>query len=277
MTLSQKTLGVITNFPQQVFQRDVIEGARQTANAHGYALQVFTVNTLPQDFDALSQAVPSLAGALVIANILNNTQLATLHQSGLPLSLVSHHVPALPIPCVMPNNRQGITMLMQHLLVDCARTCPVFIRGDMRQNDAIERAEVVEQEMMRHYLQLLPENIIDGEFSPAVAAERFDAYLQTHPHFDSVIAADYLMAIAALEILGAHGYRVPQEVAVVGFGDGAEAEAVGLTTVAADVVSLGQRGARQLLGQISGLHIEGITMMSTQLIVRRTTCGEGST
>jgi len=80
------------------------------------------------------------------------------------------------------------------------------------------------------------------------------------------------MAIAALETLSAHGYRVPEEIAVVGFGDGAEAQAVGLTTVAADIVSLGQQGARQLLGQIDGLHIEGITMMSTHLVVRSTTC-----
>jgi DNA-binding LacI/PurR family transcriptional regulator len=268
----QKTLGIITNLPHEVFQRDVIEGARQTAQAHGCAVKIFTVNNLPQDFDALLQAVPSLAGALVIANILNDSQLETLHQSGLPLSLVSHFVPALPIPCIVPNNRQGVTMLMQHLLIDCERTRPAFIRGDMRQNDAIQRAAIVEQEMMRCHLRLLPENIIDGEFLPAVAAERFDAYLKTEPHFDSVIASDYLMAIAALEALSAHGYRVPEEIAVVGFGDGAEAQAVGLTTVAADIVSLGQQAARQLLGQIDGLHIEGITMMSTHLVVRSTTC-----
>lgn len=272
MSRTNKTIGIVTNLPQEVFQRDVIAGARQIAEACDYAVQVFTVNDLPQDFDALVQAVPTLAGALVIANILTDTQLTALHQSDLPMSLVSHHVPALPIPSIVPNNRQGVTVLMQHLLIDCERTRPAFIRGDMRQNDAIQRAAVVEQEMMRCHLRLLPENIIDGEFLPAVAAKRFDAYLQTEPHFDSVIASDYLMAIAALDALSAHGYRVPEEIAVVGFGDGAEAEAVGLTTVAADIVGLGRQGARQLLGQIDGLHIQGLTMMSTHLVLRNTTC-----
>lgn len=272
MSQSQKTLGVITNLPDEVFQRDVIEGARQTAEQRGYAVRVLTLTEMPRDFDALLQAVPALNGALVVANILSDAQLATLHQSGLALSLVSHHVPSLPVPGVVSNNRQGITMLMQHLLVDCERTRPAFIRGDMHQNDAVQRAAAIEQEMMRYHLRLLPENIIDGEFIPEIASERFYQYLKAEPNFDSVVAADYLMANAALEALSARGYRVPQEIAVVGFGDGAEAEAVGLTTVAADIVGLGRQGTRQLLGQIDGLQIQGLTMMSTHLVVRRTSC-----
>jgi len=57
---------------------------------------------------------------------------------------------------------------------------------------------------------------------------------------------------------------------VVGFGDGAEAQAAGLTTVAADVIELGRRAARQIIGQLNGLKIAGQTIFSTQLIVRKT-------
>jgi DNA-binding LacI/PurR family transcriptional regulator len=62
-------------------------------------------------------------------------------------------------------------------------------------------------------------------------------------------------------------------VAVVGFGDGPEAAQAGLTTVAADITELGRRAARQLIGQIEGLRIRGLTLLSTELIERESTRG----
>jgi DNA-binding LacI/PurR family transcriptional regulator len=97
------------------------------------------------------------------------------------------------------------------------------------------------------------------------------AFLATHAEFDAVVASDYLMAEAAMNVIKASGRRVPEDVAVVGFGDGPEATRAGITTVAADVTELGRRAARQLIGQINGLRIRGLTVLSTELIVRETT------
>lgn len=80
-----------------------------------------------------------------------------------------------------------------------------------------------------------------------------------------------------MPIIQAAGLRVPEDVAVVGFGDGPEAARAGLTTVAADVVELGRRGARQLIGQIEGLRIRGLTLLSTELVERATTLPQRKT
>jgi DNA-binding LacI/PurR family transcriptional regulator len=79
------------------------------------------------------------------------------------------------------------------------------------------------------------------------------------------------MALAAMDVLKSEGYRIPEDIAVVGFGDGVEAANAGLTTVAADIVELGRRGARQLLHQLEGHRIRGQTLLSTTLITRDTT------
>jgi DNA-binding LacI/PurR family transcriptional regulator len=57
---------------------------------------------------------------------------------------------------------------------------------------------------------------------------------------------------------------------VVGFGDAPEAEAAGLTVVAADVIEQGRRTARQLISQIEGQRISGVTVLQVRLIVRDT-------
>src|SRR5690606_24182799 len=96
------------------------------------------------------------------------------------------------------------------------------------------------------------ENLLTGDFTPERAGQALQAFMGAGGQFDSVVAADYLMAIAAQRTLRAAGVKVPEEVAVVGYGDGPEAEAAGVTTVAADVVELGMRAARQLVAQLEG-------------------------
>ena len=52
----------------------------------------------------------------------------------------------------------------------------------------------------------------------------------------------------------------------------AEAQSAGLTTAAASVIEMGACAARQLISQINGLRISGITTLSVRLVVRAT-CG----
>jgi LacI family transcriptional regulator len=269
--MSHRTLGIVTNFPEEVFQSAVISGALAVAAERGYAAEVLAFPAPDGDFARLQAALPALSGLLVIANILSDAQLAELHARGLPITLASHYAPHLPVPAITSNNRQGIAMLMRHLVVDCARRRPILILGDMNQNDAKLRHQAYEQELMRYGLEIRPAYHLRGDFIPDVAAKSLAVFLESEPDFDSVFAMDYRMAIAALHVLRARGYRVPHDVAVVGYGDGSESEAAGLTTVRADITELGRRGARQLLGQVEGLKIHGLTLLSTELVVRSTT------
>jgi DNA-binding LacI/PurR family transcriptional regulator len=261
----RRTFGIITNDPNMIFQRNVIAGASAVARERDFEIEIFTsspTNTVLK---------PNLAGLLVIANVLPDGILRTLYEAHTPISLVSHTVPDLPIPSVLSNNRQGVEILMRHLVVECGRRAPLFICGNMQQNDGIQRRAAFEQETMRYNLNIPPEHYLDGNFEPEVAAHSVEVFLRTRGTFDSVVASDYLMAIAAMKVLQSRGYRVPDEICVMGFGDGIEAESEGLTTIAADIIELGRRGARQLIGQIEGLNIRGATLLSTELVVRRTT------
>ena len=100
--------------------------------------------------------------------------------------------------------------------------------------------------------------------------ENFEKFLQKNIEFDAVLASDYLMAVKNVDMLNAHGIWVQEDVCVGGFGDGPEAIAKKLTTVGTDVVEVGRRSARQIIGQIEGLHIRGLTVLSTPFMERST-------
>jgi DNA-binding LacI/PurR family transcriptional regulator len=272
----KRTITIFTNYPAAVFQRDVIAGAREVFDRRGYPVEIVTVAQPPAHMEELPLPERRIAGGLVITGVLPDAVLNEFYERSIPLSLVSHQITGGHIPGVMPNNRQGIAMLMEHLVVRHGRRKPVFIQGYATQTDGIQRFNAFQQELMRYNLNVPPEFYLPGEFTPEVAAASMERFLDSKPDFDAVVAADYLMAEAALQVIKARGRRVPEDVAVVGFGDAPEAAQAGLTTVAADVTELGRRAARQLIGQIEGLRIRGLTLLSTALIERDTTRSTGN-
>jgi LacI family transcriptional regulator len=165
-----------------------------------------------------------------------------------------------------------MTRLVRHLIADRSRRQFVYVRGQPEQQDSIERERAFDDELMRWNL---PDAYrLRGDFDSDIASASLAALLATGAEFDALVAADYLMAVAALDVLRLAGRRVPEDVSVAGFGDGEAAQAAGLTTVAANVVEQARRAARQLIGQIHGLHIRGLTVLSTELVLRATCCAE---
>lgn len=281
-------LALVTNNAAGVFQSSVIAGAREIADRDGLGLDVLELAdgaTAP----AVLRAAVGAAGALVLADVLGHDALTALAESRIPVTLVSHDIaqpgasgdwPGPDLPVVMHDNRQGMGQLLEHVIADCGRSRPLFIRGEATQLDSREREQAFREGLMRHGLPIDERAFLDGAFIPERAAAALAAHLQEDADFDAVVAADYLMALAVLPVLGQHGLRVPGDVCVVGFGDGVEAREHGLTTVAADVVELGRRGARQLVAQLPGgtpgRPIRGRTLLSTELVLRDT-CGGGTT
>jgi LacI family transcriptional regulator len=270
--MHSRSLGIITNNQHNVFQRNVIAGIRATAEKRGYRVVIDSYAEDSAHPGPITLDYNRVSGVLVIANAAPLDLLRTIFEANKPISLVSHQVAELPIPAVITDNTQGITELVKHIIERCQRRKPVFIRGVPGQRDNDEREAAFIREMMRYNLPISEAMFIRGDFSAAVAADSVQHLIDSSSEFDAIIAADYLMAGSAVEILRANGLAVPEDISVVGFGDAPEAEAAGLTTVAADVVEQGRRAARQLISQIEGLRITGVTMLSVRLMIRET-CG----
>lgn len=261
-------IGVITNDETQVFQRQVIRGAKAFWQAHGYTCVVANTGIPQAGLDAVDLDWQALAGILVIANALHDAALRRLHTQQPCMTLVSHQVPGCSLPSVLADNIGGMRMLVEYLVRDHGRRRIAFIQGDLGQIDGYVRWQTFQRELLRHHIALDERLTLSGEFDSSIAAASTRQLLESGIPFDALAAADYLMALAAMDVLLAHGLRIPEDVCIVGFGDGPEAEAQGLTTVGVDVEKLGMHAAQQLLGQINGLHIEGSAMITTSIIDR---------
>ncbi len=264
-------IGIITNNQHRVFQRDVIAGVRDIIDSKGYQLTIDSRIDSATPANITDMEINQLDGLIVIANCVPDEFLREVYEMGKPITLISHFLNDTPIPAVIPNNRQGIMKLMDHLVTKCGRDNFVYINGDLNQHDGVERQDAFFKSIIRHNLSFAPEYLLTGDFEPDIAATSLDVFLQEGHAFDAIVAADYVMALTAIDVLAEHGFKTP-DIAVVGFGDADHARERKLTTIAADVAELGRRGARQLLGQMNGLEIHGTTLLSVNLEIR-STCG----
>lgn len=260
-------LCVLTNNPDQVFQRSVIAGVREEADAHGYPVSVCVYDT--HQIKSVSQ----FAGIIAIANAVPDDVLRTFYHEGKPLSLISHQISNCPVPTVASNNAQGIVELVRYLVEERGRRNLIYVRGLPEQLDAQQRERAYREELIRREMPIREDYFLRGDFEPSVAVESLQALLADQKGelpFDAVLSADYMMGIAIVEALRRAGIAVPEQVSVVGYGDGAEAEAANLTTVAANVTELGRCAVRQVMHQVAGKRISGATVLSTRLVMRET-------
>jgi DNA-binding LacI/PurR family transcriptional regulator len=270
--MSKRTIGIITNNQHSVFQRLNITGIREAASAQGYDVIVDSYAENSASVGQITLDPASVNGILVIANAAPTEYLKMVYQMGVPVSLISHYEPELPVPVVLSNNSQGMAELVRHIVTRCGRRNLVFVRGIAEQIDAMQREQAFRNELMRYDLDIPEHYFLRGEFVPQTAVASMRALMRHLDPFDAVIATDYLMAMAIVDMLRAEGIRVPEDVCAAGFGDDVEAEKAGLTTVGVDIRQLARHAFNQLISQIEGLRIRGVTRLSVELVIRET-CG----
>lgn len=116
-----------------------------------------------------------------------------------------------------------------------------------------------------------PALIVAGDYSAGSGADAMRAIIESGVKFDSVFAANDLMALSALQVLNnspSHANRI----AVIGFDnlDPARCDVAGLTTVLNPVTDMATASARMLLSIIDGETVSSPHIFTPRLIVRRT-------
>lgn len=161
------------------------------------------------------------------------------------------------------DNRDGARQAVAHLL-ERGRRCVGAITGPLDQTSAVDR--------LRGYRDALAEAgvgpdgragsrpaaaegadlVAYGQFTAESGERAMAELLDRRPDLDAVFAGNDLMATGALRTLRAHGRRVPEEVAVVGYDDleAATWSQPALTTVRQDVEGMGGTMARLLLSRL---------------------------
>lgn len=176
------------------------------------------------------------------------------------------------------NGYQGMQELISHLIHVHGYRRVAFIRGPESHPYARERFQA--------YLDALEANGIPHDFNlitPPTSWEKGSEAmtilleqrgLEPGDDFQAVVAVSDLLAIGALRNLTEHGYRVPSDVAVVGFNDIEEGQLSRppLTSVSLPFYEQAQQAVDLLMDILSGHDVPEEVVLDSRLLVRRS-CG----
>lgn len=228
-----------------------------------------------EDVDFVPVGPWNTNGLIIVPDELTESQLhyvRDLLDSGFPVIFTTPEGPG-PVVCV--DNKSGIRSAFFHLL-EHGRRRIAFIAGNPgRGGDSEERLQAYRAALAEAGLPFVPALCAFGEHRKEGGAAAMRQILSSGEPFDGLIASNDLSCLGAVEVLQQAGYRIPSDIAVIGFDDILEARAVSpsLTTVRHPTFLLGYQAVTTLLEYIQNTQ-NGLkkVVVPTRLILRES-CG----
>lgn len=178
-------------------------------------------------------------------------------------------------PSVRCQNRQGTLTAVNHLY-DLGHRKIAHVTGPEGNVLMHSRKDAFVTEMEKLDLELKPEWIIAGDFSLAAGCMAAQAWIALDDRPTAVFCASDQLAMGLIAELSRHGFKVPNDVSVMGFDDIDLAEQFipPLTSIRQDRLVIGETAARMLMERIVTPNKEPsvhAAVLPVSLVVREST------
>lgn len=276
---SRKThvIGLLLTNMHNDFFAPLLNGIEQVVRDKGYNLLVATYHADGHNTPPPPIGPHNTDGLLVFADSLLDDDLMELNANGFPMVLIHRTPPSsLPLPSVTVENKTATHNLVNHLIIEHHKKRILLMRGPNHQEDSYWRESGYKSALDANGIPFDDDLVLDGDFEREIAYNALNQFLGNGRNiaFDAVFAGDDDAAIGVINSLQEHGYRVPEDIAVVGFDDLRLSAFLSppLTTVRAPTEKVGRIATERLFGLLNNEISDGAMLLPTEIIIRRS-CG----
>lgn len=255
------------------FFNEVLRGIAEVLTANNFNLLLYLAHEEAPYARLFSQR--QVDGLILMSIPIGDPNLQGLEESGVPCvctcrisedSNTTHWVDA--------DFAGGVEQAMEHLIL-LGHHRIALLAGTMSLVSVRLRAQGYRNSLHSHKLPVMEEYILQGDFtSESGHSLAIKAMKLPHPP-SALLCGDDMMAFGAIQALKELGYRVPEDVSVVGFDDISLARfsSPPLTTIRQDTYQKGRIAAEKLLSLIRARDnaIPVQVMLDTSLIIRNST------
>ncbi len=201
---------------------------------------------------------------------------ALQHSLPLPVVAVAGHRPLAGATRIVLDHGRAAELMLRHLYQLGHRQI-AFMRGQTFSSDSDDRWKSLMAVAKDLGIEVAPELVVQLQVnlsSPELGYPVVGQLLAAKRPFTALVSYNDIAAIGAIRALRDHGFRVPEDVSVIGFDDiqGAAYHTPSLTTIRQPLNSMGNMAARILLERIRGLkdYPEQVPIVP-ELIIREST------
>jgi len=216
-------------------------------------------------------------GLVITHRATRDPDLDELTEMGVPFAVLGRPFDGQHYVSTGSDNDHGGYLAGRHLIELGQRRIAV-ITGPLSKTESNERFHGFVRALQDAAVPLPPECVVQTDYQLPLVQEGMARLLAMRPAITAVFVASDMMAIAALEVIQRQGWRVPDDISVVGFDDIplAAYTSPSLTTVRQDIRRIGHLLAEQVVARIEGRTVESATL-PVELVLRSSTAAPAST
>lgn len=177
-------------------------------------------------------------------------------KSNTPMVLLGERIFHSPVDHVMIDNVPATKAAVEHLLAIGRRRIAVLgVHPGEKVGTAAIRYGAYAETLLEHGLEVPAELAFPaGRWHRSTGAEATERLLASGREFDAILGLNDTLALGALRVLGQHGLRVPDDVAVAGFDniDEASYSTPSLTTVDPGRAEIARKAVDLLVRRMAG-------------------------
>lgn len=212
-------VGLVVSELNGAYYGQLMEGLEQTLRAADkYLLIASGHSEEAREREAVEFLLSRRCDALVLHTERLTDEYLTDLATRVPVVMINRLVPALSEYSIYLDNQEGGYQATQHLIAQHRHRIGC-ITGPARKLDAMQRQQGYEQALQDAGLELDPRRLIAGDFTVESGRQAARQLLQQTTDIDGLVVGDDDMAIGAMAELLQAGYRIPEDIAVIGFDD----------------------------------------------------------
>lgn len=228
------------------FERRVWVGVHSALEKQGIAARLQRSSVSIQEAKQHARDI-GVSGLVLLGGVRDERFVAELQNLGIPFVIAGAHLRPMEVNCVMADVGQGIRQVMEHL-IERGRRRIAFVNGPATTTTSAEKHDAYRLMLCTNNLPFDPDRVTASEFTAESGYQQTRQLLERCPDSDAIVFADDVIAFGGLRAIRERGLRIPEDVAVTGFGD---YELSGytdppLTSVRFDMYMMGVIAARRL-------------------------------
>lgn len=233
---------------------ELTDGIEQECRSNGYRLKILQIYDKTDDVQKCIDdlRVSSCTGIILLGTEITDDICCQFLRLSIPVLLLDSYFDSVNCSSVLINNTQGAYIAVNYLIDHSGRQ-PGHLRSAYRIENFSERRAGFQKAVREHGMSI--GKSITHELSPSIEGS-FADMLEIIDRGDELagcyFADNDLIAIGAIKAFKLRGYKIPDDISIVGFDNISESRIVepSLTTIDIPRNFMGQTAARQLIWQI---------------------------
>lgn len=273
-TKKSGTIGIMVPDITNPFFSEIARAIEDAANYYEYNV-IFcnSDNEIKKEEKYIELLISKLVdGVIFISGGKSNKSVEILKSNGVPFVLVDRYIERYEdfygVYCL---NKEGIVEGIDYLYKKNKRKI-IFVTGASELGIAKLRLNGY-KEAMKKYGIFKEDLIFEGDFNLEGGIRATEEIVNKVKEFDAIFYSNDVMAFGGMKVLSRKGYRIPEDVSVIGFDNIQISQIVEpeLTTIGQPIYKMGKEACRLLIDVINDNEIkEKIIKFKPELIKRGT-------